>query len=206
MEPVADGLAACPSALGEARGDPDDALVQAARADALQFGPLYERYVEQVYRYIASRVSLKPDVDDLVASVFLHALRGLQQYRGRGSFRVWLFAIAHNLVVDYHRKRQRAPALRSVEECTELVSGELDPGMHLLQQERLNAVAAAFRRLPRDQQSVLALKFAAGLTNREIGQVVGKSEGAVKMLVSRGVHTIRRACQDEGYGAGGMQR
>lgn len=197
VEPVADGMVARAGAPCEARADPDAPLVQAARADPRQFGPLFERYVEQVYRYIASRAPSRPDAEDLVAAVFLQALRGLDQYRGGSSFRVWLFTIAHNLVVDAHRRRQRIPAPRSIEDCGELVSGELGPELRLLQQERLACVVAAFRRLPRDQQSALALKFAAGLTNREIGEVIGKREGAVKMLLSRGVHRIRRVCREE---------
>jgi RNA polymerase sigma factor (sigma-70 family) len=180
---------------GRVPGVPDDAaLVAAARWEPEQFGALYERYVDQVYRYIGARVASRADAEDLVAGVFLRAFQRLGDYRGNGTFRAWLFAIAHHAVIDAYRQRGKAPSAVGVDGAAGVEDSAPNPEQRVLERERLTAVALVWARLPSDQQAALALKFAGGLSNAEIGRIMGRREGAVKLLIYRGMRAIRRQC------------
>jgi RNA polymerase sigma-70 factor (ECF subfamily) len=155
----------------------DATLIAAARSDPREFGQLYERYVDSVYRYIACRIATATEAEDLVASIFLQALQGMPAYQGRSSFRSWLSAIAHHALVDHYRKRRRTPIVAQVEGTAQIADTHPGPERQFLDRERLDQVTHAWQRLSPDQQAALALKFSAALTNQEIGRVLGKSEG-----------------------------
>jgi len=161
----------------------DDAqLVRAARRDAAAFGTLYRRHVTPIYRYVYSRVGNAADAQDLTAQVFLEALQGLDRYHERGSFRAWLFTIAHHKAADHHRRKRPDVPLDEARDATEGVEGPL---ARLVREEALERLVDLVGRLDDDKQEMLMLRFAGGLTYREIGRVVGRREGAVKMAVHR---------------------
>ena len=161
----------------------DDAqLVRAARRDAAAFGTLYRRHVTPIYRYVYSRVGNAADAQDLTAQVFLEALQGLDRYHERGSFRAWLFTIAHHKAADHHRRKRPDVPLDEARDATEGVEGPL---ARLVREEALERLVDLVGRLDDDKQEMLMLRFAGGLPYREIGRVVGRREGAVKMAVHR---------------------
>ena len=80
----------------------DDALVAAALRDQQAFGHVYDRYLSPVYRYCYGRLGSREEAEDATSLVFARALAGLSSYRG-GAFRSWLFAIAHNVVLNMRR-------------------------------------------------------------------------------------------------------
>jgi len=175
----------------------DAALVERAKADPNAFGLLYERYVDKIYSYIYYRTGNYHDAEDLTAKVFYQALNHLPRFVQRGlPFSSWLYRIAHNMVANWYRDRSRR----------RLVSfDQLGPGSHprgdlLLQQvakdERRVALAAAIRCLPAERQELLILKFVEQLPNAQIGQIMGRSEGAVKSLYHRTLLTLRQELGD----------
>ncbi|MBN1814931.1 MAG: sigma-70 family RNA polymerase sigma factor [Anaerolineae bacterium] len=161
----------------------DDAhLVRAASRDVAAFGTLYRRYVTPIYRYLYSRVGNATDAQDLTAQVFLEALQGLAHYRERGTFRAWLFTIAHHKAADHHRRKRPDVPLDEARDATVGVEGPL---ARLVREEALERLAGLVQQLDDDKQEMIRLRFAGGLTYREIGHVVGRREGAVKMAVHR---------------------
>ena len=92
-------------------GETDAALAVRARVDREAFAALYARYVDPVYRYSLSRLGDREAAEDATSQVFVHALAALPRYREQGSFRSWLFAIAHNVVTDAGRRAGRANSL-----------------------------------------------------------------------------------------------
>jgi len=177
-------------------GEEDDAaLVKAAKRDPQAFTALYQRYVNRIYRYIYSRVSSKADVEDLTAQVFLEALEGLRSYREQGTFSAWLFTIAHRRIVDHYRhQRPTFPLNEDLDSLTadfrtETVrfspSASATPLANVVQEERLQRLACLVQQLDENQQALLSLRFAAGLTYDEMATVLRKTEGAVKMAVHR---------------------
>jgi RNA polymerase sigma factor (sigma-70 family) len=161
----------------------DDAvLVRATRRDPSAFAALYRRYVTPVYLYLHSRVGNSADAEDLTAQTFVAALEGLPGYREQGNFAAWLFTIAHNKAADHHR--QQHPQLPLDEALDSSGHGE-NPLASMMREEALQQLSALVAGLEEDKQELLRLRFAGGLTYAQIAQVVGSSEGAVKMAVHR---------------------
>lgn len=173
-------------ALAEAIQSPvietDALLVQEAQRRPAAFAALYARYVGPVHRYIYSRVGNWTDAEDLTAEVFTEALAALPGYRERGLFPAWLFSIVRRKVAGHHRRPQAAQPLDAAAGAP---SPQPDPLAHALAQEALTKLAQRLARLDEDQRELLRLRYAAGLTYREIGAVLGKREAAVKMAVHR---------------------
>jgi RNA polymerase sigma-70 factor (ECF subfamily) len=170
------------------RMDDEPRLMQAAMQDIHQFAPLYERYFARIYRYCLRRVGTVEEAEDLTSVIFTKALVGLVGYRG-GSVAAWLFQIAHNAVVNHLRSRRRHLSLDETElDLAADIPAPLEQVMHRGTRQAIRVLVAT---LPDDQQNLLALKMVAGLTATEIGQVVGKNAGAVRVELHRIIGKLR---------------
>jgi len=163
----------------------DDAqLMLRARQERPAFELLYRRYEERVYRYFLLRHILWHDAEDLTQQVFTQAYTHRHRFDpARGLFAAWLFRIAHDLLLN---TRRVAPTisweqLAATHQPTD--PGDLAAG--LIHQEELERLQYAWQRLPPAKQDVLALRYGAGLTAREIGVLVGKSEEAAQKMIER---------------------
>lgn len=166
----------------------DEQLVRQARGDPEAFAELFRRHAQAIYRYHLVKTGNADDAQDLTSLTFLAALETLDRYRGKGSWRGWLFGIAHHKLVDHYRKRRPEVAL-------ELVQG-LPAGNPVLEEQvatrlQLAQVGRALEHLPPDQSEALCLRVFAGLSTAEAAGVMDKSEAAVKMLVYRGLGNLR---------------
>jgi RNA polymerase sigma-70 factor (ECF subfamily) len=185
------------AAIRQARSDPpadpasaedadDEALAALARLDPAAFAPLYRRYVSPIYRYCHRRLGSKEAAEDATARVFTQALAALPAYRD-GSFRAWLFAIAHNAVANAlrdarpHHPLNHAAAVRDPAPTPEAAA--------LAAEDRL-AVRAQLDMLSPDQRQVIELRL-AGLTGPEIARALGKSHAAVKVAQFRAIARLR---------------
>jgi RNA polymerase sigma-70 factor, ECF subfamily len=173
----------------EARSiDTDGALVAAARRDRAAFAPLYLRYVDPVYRYCLRRLGSREAAEDATAQVFAKAIGALSGYRENGpSFRSWLFAIAHNVLVDTGRS---ARPLDALDESLPLPDPGIGPEEAALVAEGQREVQLLLASVPPDQRRVLELRL-AGLTTAEIAQALGLSPGAVRASQYRAVKRLR---------------
>ncbi|MCA9830099.1 MAG: RNA polymerase sigma factor [Dehalococcoidia bacterium] len=174
--------------------DTDDALVKAAATEPAAFGLLYGRYYDRVYRYCRARTQTHEDSADLAQQVFVQAFHNLHRYRPRGSsFAAWLFRIAHNLAIDANRRRRHQTVpWDDVPEMTAPVAREIGPEDAAVRNDELARLRVEISKLPPDQRDVLVLRFASGLSVREIAAVIGKSESATQMRLWRGLQTIRK--------------
>ena len=162
------------------------ALVARAREDPHAFEPLYARYLDPVYRYCYRRLGGREAAEDATSLVFAKALAALPHYRD-GSFGGWLFAIAHNVVADAHRRRRPESPLAA---AGDPVDREPTPEAAALAADERRSVRALLAGLPADQRRVLELRL-AGLTGAEIAGVLGRSVAAVKMLQLRAMTRLR---------------
>jgi RNA polymerase sigma-70 factor, ECF subfamily len=172
--------------------------IEAARTDPKAFGELYERYVDRLYSYIYHRVGDVHDAEDLTSRTFFRALAHLQQYQDKGvPFSAWLYRIAHNLVANWYRDRKRKPVV-ALDEL--IVSNLTEDHPELLAESRDDArlLAEVIRQLDRTRQELLVLKFTEGLSNLEIGEIMGRSEGAVKSLYYRTLLAMRKELLKKG--------
>jgi RNA polymerase sigma-70 factor (ECF subfamily) len=171
----------------------ETALVEQAKTDPEAFGLLYERYVDKIYNYVYYRTGNHHDAEDLTAKVFYQALNHIPRYIQRGApFSSWLYRIAHNLVANWHRDRSRRQVI-SLERLA-LVKRQEDPGPfeQAARAEERDVLRSAIGRLPADRQELLILKFVEHMPNAEIGQIMGRSEGAIKSLYHRTLLSLRQ--------------
>ena len=175
----------------------DGALVQQAREKREAFEALYTKYLRKVYTYVYYRVGNAEDAEDITESVFLHALVHLDRYQDRGvPFSAWLLRIAHNLVANWHRSASRKRPV-SLEAAEGLHDQGLSPEEAVERAEEIRRLREALASLPEERQQVLILRYAEGMRHREIGQVMGKSAGAVKVLVHRSLVSLHRRLSEK---------
>lgn len=173
-------------------------LVAAAKRDPQEFGALYELYVDRVYRYAYRRVGTHHDAEDVTAQTFQQALAALPKYEWRGlPFGAWLFRIAANVINRRGRTGSREIAVEDVSVFRPQELSEDDPMDYVARDELAAELNELVATLPPDQQRVLILKFSHGLKNREIGDLMGRSEGAVKQLVHRALVNLRARFKQE---------
>ncbi|MBX3012053.1 MAG: sigma-70 family RNA polymerase sigma factor [Caldilineaceae bacterium] len=176
-------------------------LVEQAKEEPAAFGILYERYVDRVYAYIYHRVGNAQDAEDLTARTFYRALDKLHTYEDRGlPFSAWLFRIAHNLVANWHRDRGRRRFLSLDKLWSHSKEGDT-PEEQVEQKENQAALWEAIERLPEDRRNLLLYKFGSRLSNLEIGELLQKSESAIKSLYFRTLATLRKELETTGWGA-----
>ena len=181
------------TSVGDARGVlSDEDLAVRARKDPEAFGELYERYVARIHGFVYARLRNRATAEDLTAEVFFKALRAIEQYQPGRPFRAWLFQIATNAVID-HLRRQRSVA--PLEEAVDRAAGGPAVEDHALARAELADVRAALETLNEGQRTALALRLGQDLNTAEIAACMGRSEGAVKLLIHRGLRTVREHLQ-----------
>jgi RNA polymerase sigma-70 factor (ECF subfamily) len=166
-------------------------LNRAIQGDHEAFGKLYEDYVERIFNYVYYRTGNHHDAEDLTARVFFRAMRRIPQYEERGlPVSAWLYRIAHNLVANWHRDRGRRPEI-SLDEGFTTAHHSDHPETTLMQLEEQDHLLKIIRDLPPERQQLIILKFVEHMSNAEIGQIMGRTEGAVKSLYHRTLLSLR---------------
>lgn len=194
--------AQAPSGEGSARVhhlDRDRDLVAAAQRDPAAFDALYRRYLAQVYSFAYYELGDHHAAEDATERTFLAALASLGRFQerarpadgeGASTFKVWLFQIARNAIAQQRRSARRRPT--EPLEAAEAVVAPIDVERAALAREEADAAWAAVGRLPADRRRALVLRFVDEMTTAEIAGVLGRSEGAVRVLIHRGLRSVAR--------------
>ena len=173
----------------------EELLERASRAEPAALGAVYDQYADRIYAYIYRRVGRAEVAEDLTGQVFMRMLEAIRRDQGwRSSFSGWLYRIAHNLVVDYYRRRGRV-TLIDIDEATPIRATEGDPVRStesLLNREQLRA---ALFQLTEEQAEVITLRFMEERSIAEVADLMDKTEGAIKALQYRAVLALRRVMQ-----------
>lgn len=164
----------------------DAAIVERACLDAAEFAPIYDRYYRPVFGYCLTRLHDADAAADATGQSFARALGGLHGFRG-GSVRRWLFTIAGHVVIDSIRARRPHADLTAI---PSLADPAPSPESRAIVSERERLLFAALAHLTDDQRHVVELRL-AGLTAREIGDVLGTTTGAVKASQHRAFVRLR---------------
>jgi RNA polymerase sigma-70 factor (ECF subfamily) len=169
---------------------------KASRGDFEAFGQLYTIYLDRIYRYALYQVKDKMTAEDIAEEVFLKAWKAIKTCKGKGrTFSSWIYRIAHNHIINTRRNFQKFSNIE-----VEKLNKSDDPGpvfeMNSDQQELLESIAE----LPENQAQVITLKFIEGFDNREIGRILGKSEGAVRITQLRALTALRQKLGGGKYG------
>lgn len=175
-----------------------DTLLAGSGAAARRDGPQlhaflrhYDEYFPRVYNYARYRCGDPACADDLTAQVFERALARLDDFDPqRAPFGAWLFAIARNLINNYLRDESRSAYL-SIDDYDRRPDTAVGPEERLIRAESQAALLQALAKLSERERDLLSLKFAAGLTNRRIAEIIGLSEANVGVIVYRALHRLR---------------
>ena len=186
----------------EDAGSLDEAkLIEAAQNDPEAFGPLYERYVDRIYRYAYRRVGNHADAEDVTSQTFQQALAALPGYEWRGvPFGAWLYRIAGNVISRRGRTSSREVTVEDVTSLSQERAGVDEDPAEIVAERQEDELTEALRQLPVDQQRVIVLRFSHGMKSREIGEVMGRSEGAVKQLLHRAMIALRATLESNAHG------
>jgi RNA polymerase sigma-70 factor, ECF subfamily len=183
--------------------DRDRAVVDAARADPARFDALYRKYVAQVYNYAVYELGDHHEAEDATERTFLSALAALPAFReqarpedgdGASTFRIWLFKIARNVVAERRRRWRRRP-----EAPLDLAMDTPAPGdveSTVLARESAASAWRAVDRLTGDRRRAVVLRFVHEMTTHEIAEILGRSDGAVRVLIHRGLRGVARDLRD----------
>lgn len=165
-------------------------VIDFQNGNAGSFGVLYDRYIRKIYDFVFFRVSHRETAEDLTSKVFVRALEHLPRFiLERGTFQAWLFQIARNTVIDYYRTKKNEDdidAHQDLRSPAHRIDATIDAKRTL---ERVNSFLL---KLPQEQQEVIVLRL-QGLSYREIGVAVGKTEAACKMVFSRAAALLRKS-------------
>ncbi len=172
-------------------------LARRSKTDAHAFTSLYERYYPRVYKYIYFRVGDHSAAEDLVSTIFLKALEKIDSYQEkRGEFSLWLFRIAHNVLVDSYRKRARVSAM-ALKEIDLEPTGERFPEHQALKQQSDDELLDQIALLTEREQEIIGLKFGAGLGNKKIAVLVDLKENHVAVILYRAMKKLRKGLTEE---------
>jgi len=176
---------------GDFRSLSEEELVEKAKEIPHAFGYLYEIYIDKIYNFIFYRTFDRDVSEDLTHTVFEKVLTNIKSYqKGTSSFAAWIFRIARNQLIDYYRKKKSLPLS---EEMESKLFSEDDLLAQLVKGEKQEKVFMAVSNL----REVINLRYKEDLSNKEIAQIIGRSEGAVKAILHRAVENLRRRLNHE---------
>jgi len=164
-------------------------LVQRAKQDPAAFAELYDRHFLRIYRFVYSRVRDQSLAEDVTSVVFMKALRGIGHYQDMGRpFVTWLYQIASNAVTDSFRS---ARPTEDIDDQSHLASAGLTVEEAAQHRDVMRQIWGVVETLPQQQRKALILKFQEDMKIDDIAAILGKSPGAVKLLIHRGMSKLR---------------
>lgn len=174
----------------------DRQLAQGAIADPALFEQLFTEYWAPILRYCSMRLADPADAEDAAIRVMTNAFAALPKFvGGTGQFRSWLFAIAHNEVVNVYRAQARHPMSPMPGEL-DLVDPHPTPEQLALASDDQRNLWQLLQGLPQRSREVVELRL-SGFTSQEIAAILGISDGAVRQAQSRALDQLRQIVIDD---------
>ena len=149
---------------------------------------IYRQHAQTVYKFLLAQCQNADLAEDLTQETFYQAIRSIDRFDGRCKLSVWLCQIAKHLWYQHLRKRKREVPLP--DEPPELPIPSAEEG--LLEQEGRLELLRKIHALPEQQREVVYLRSFGGLTFREIGDVLGKTENWARVTFYRGKEQLRK--------------
>ena len=171
--------------------DDNTLMLQVREGDLNKLGLLYERYKKVLFAFYYHQNRNAQVSEDLVQNVFYRVLKYRHGFRGDGVFKVWLFHIARNVSADHYRKNKRAN-LEDIDGWQDKLShGDGEAHQEMEKRESRELLHLAIQNMETDKREVLILSKIKELKYKEIGEIIGCTEGAVKVKVFRALKALR---------------
>ncbi|MBU1152003.1 RNA polymerase sigma factor [Patescibacteria group bacterium] len=183
------------SILKEKAEEIEDLVLLVQKGDKEAFSDLYNLLIDPIFRYVYYKVN-QAEVDDIVETVFLKVWENIKQYKPqKKSFSAWVFRIAHNLVIDHYRSSKTFDELDYKIADYKREHNPIKTTEDTLEQ---NLLRRAMGKLKDNYREFLIYKFVNDLSNREIAQMIGKSEGSLRILQFRALKALKQELEEMG--------
>ena len=177
-------------------------VARAKRGDGEAFGELYDRYVEEVYGFVAVRLSAREAAEDMTQAIFVRALQSLASCREDAAFPGWLFAIARNMITDHYRSGRFRP--EALADTFETEDPALSPEEVAVQRDDARVLQEARERCLSANERELFDLLLTDMNDKQIAQVLGRSHGAVRTAHYRLMGKLRD-CLEKLTAFGGLR-
>lgn len=165
---------------------------KAIEGDVDAYGVLYNTYVDRIFRYVFFQVRDRMMAEDITQEVFIKGWKAINTCRGKEhTFSAWLYRIARNHMVDILRKNHTELSLELIDPA-----GDKNTEYEAETSIEWQKVIAAVNALPEPQKQLILLKFLNGIDNNEIGDIMGKRQGAIRALQMRALENLRESLND----------
>jgi RNA polymerase sigma-70 factor (ECF subfamily) len=178
--------------------NPEERLLYlSAQGDKLAFGMLYERYLNEIYRFVFYKVGSKLTAEDITEESFLRAWENLPRTYKRDqkvdNFRAWVYRIANNLVIDFYRKKKPVEYINSPKTGNASL-----PETIVIEREETEQLIKSLRKLKPDFQQMIILRLINELSHREVAEIMNISENHSRVLCYRAIKKLKRIVEDDG--------
>jgi RNA polymerase sigma-70 factor (ECF subfamily) len=184
-------------------------LKEGRKETQLEFFNRYYNAILQYLRYLYhGQAKICNDAEDIAINTFCRAYRDINKFEGRSSLKTWLFRIAHNAAIDFYRSSKNKGSLVSLEENTEIsesatcsLAGQKirDPASEAVEKEKQEKIQECLEQLSRDHRIVITLRLIDNCSIKETAQIMGKNEGAIKMLFLRATGRLSKIIKEQSY-------
>jgi len=173
----------------------DELFQQTLRGDAGAYGRLYDRYVNQLYRYIYYRVGNCEEAEDLTETVFLRTWEAIKNGRvKKGDFRAWIYRAAHNQVIDHYRTRKQNVSL---DDTMDMGDSEPHPEMIVQDRQMHEKLMEAMKKLEPELQQILTCRFINDMDHSEVSKIMGIREGYLRVLQYRALKKLNQILRNQ---------
>ena len=164
--------------------DTEDLIQKAKEGDQEAFGEIFEAFIAPVYRFVLFRVADVQSSEKLTEEIFLKIWKDLKRFRlhGRISFGVWVFQLSHTIVAQFLKQVKKSSAARKDFLTQQKIQENEAP-----EEQEQRKLQEFFATLPSTQAEAIIFKYFCGLPNSDIGIILEKTEGAIRILQSRGL-------------------
>jgi RNA polymerase sigma-70 factor, ECF subfamily len=163
-------------------------LKKAQNGDTQAFALIYDHFSPKIYKFIYFRVGHKEIAEDLLSDTFIKGWRKIQHVNSPAALSAWLYQIAKNNIIDYYRIKKETVALEDVEDFLEDAVDPIDTTSLNMEQKTLLELVEL---LPTEQREIIKYKFFEDLSNDEIAYVIGKTEGAIRVIQHRAIIKLK---------------
>lgn len=170
-------------------------MMQVKQGHSAFLGMLFDRYHRVLFQFFYNQNTNRALSEDLVQTVFLRILTYANTFKGEGEFKQWMFFIARNVNRDHHKKARRMPK-DAIESWHDRLAVEPTQASSMEQEEDMATLQAALERLTPDKRELLVMSKLQGMRYKQIGEVLGCSEGAVKVKVFRALKALKQVYQE----------
>ncbi len=179
-------------------------IAQARDGDRAALNTLVSSHWPAIYRLALAKTSNPEDAQEIAQDTFLRALAALPRYKEtNATFKTYLSRITLNLIIDYYRRRGRAPQVVDIADYNEpIIDPDSRPEEAVLNTERREEVLCLLARLPDEQRQVIELRIVQGLAVADTARIMGKSVAAIKMLQQRALKKLKELFTEQGITGG----